>query len=206
MTKKISQLTDATLAQIGDDALVVIVTDPSGSPLTLRTTLEKLGAPPSSWLDFGRKHEGDIAASGGNFTVGSKFCAARTSQTCTGMRFYWGGAIARTIKCALWKAGSGIQKTTDVSVTGAGIYTATWSAAAITANETWIVSIWDKSGTEFMPQTSPLTRLPSRPIRLRNYTLIDPCVYYGAGGDGEPATTGSSLTAFSCWAEPIVTG
>lgn len=204
---KITALTQATVAETTDAALLPIVIDPSGAPATRKTSLARLGLVPGSWLDLARTHEGDSAASGGDYTVGTEFCALRSGQVCTGMRFRWGGAIARTIKCALWKKGAGIQKTIDVSVTAAGIYTATWSGSqAITANETWIVSIWEKSGAEFMPQSSTITRLPSRPLRLRDYLVINPSVYYNPSGDGEPNTTGSTTTGFSCWAEPIVTG
>jgi hypothetical protein len=204
--KKITQLTAGVLTEVTDAALLAMVADPSGTPTTRKVALELLGVPPSSWLDYIRLHEADSAASGGSFTVGTEFCAVRSGQTCTGMRFRWGGAIARTVKCALWKKGAGIQKTADVSVTAAGIYTASWGAHSITRNETWIVSIWEKSGAEFMPQTSTLTRVMPRPTRLRNYVITNPSVYYATGGDGEPDTTGSTATAFSCFAEPIVTG
>lgn len=206
MTKKITELTAATLTDVIDAALVPIVADPSGAPNTRKARLDLLGVLPGSWLDLGRAHEGDTAASGGNYTVGTEFCAVRSGQTCVGVRFYWGSATPRTIKCVLWKKGSGAQKSVDVAVSGAGVYTATLDAVAITQNETWIVSIWEKSGTQFMPQTGTLTRIPSRPLRMRNCVILNPCVYYATGGDGEPDTTGSTVTAFSCWAEPIVTG
>lgn len=206
MTKKITELTAATLTQVTDAALLALVADPSGAPNTRKVALELLGIAPSSWLDLGRAHEGDTAATGGSFTVGSEFCAVRSAQTCTGMRFYWGSATPRTIKCVLWKKGSGLQKTVDVAVSGAGVYSAAFDPVSITRNETWIVSIWEKSGTQYMPQGSAITRIPARPLRLRNYVLVNPCVYYSAGGDGEPGTTGPATNAFSCWAEPIVTG
>jgi hypothetical protein len=204
---KITALTQATVAETTEAALLPIVIDPSGAPTTRKTSLERLGLVPGSWLDLARTHEADGAASGGNYTVGTEFCALRSGQVCTGMRFRWGGAIARTIKCALWKKGAGVQKTIDVAVTAAGLYTATWSGSqAITTNETWIVSIWEKSGTEFMPQSAAITRIPARPLRLRDYLIVNPSVYYSLGGDGEPDITGSTSTGFLCWAEPIVTG
>lgn len=200
--KKISQLTQATNAEQGDDDLVVIVIDPSGSPASRKTTLSRLGAPARSWLALVAAHSVAFPAIGaGSFSAGMKFCARRTGQTCTGVRFYWSGATARTVKVTIWKGGAA-QKTVNVAVNGAGYYTGTFaSAASITQNEEWYVTAWENSGTEYTVYQTAVP-LPPRSAYLRDYVVLDPCIY--AVGDAQPNTTPSTDDTYPV--EPIVTG
>lgn len=200
--KKISALTQATNAEQGDDDLVVIVIDPSGSPASRKTTLSRLGAPARSWLALVAAHSVAWPAIGaGSFSAGMKFCARRTGQTCTGVRFYWNGATARTVKATIWKGGAA-QKTVDIAVNGAGYYTATFaSAASLTTNEEWYVTAWEKSGTEYTVYQTAVP-LPPRSAHLRDYVVLDPCVY--AVGDAQPNTTPSTADTYPV--EPVVTG
>lgn len=200
--KKISALTQATNAEQGDDDLVVIVIDPSGSPASRKTTLSRLGAPARSWLSLIAAHEPTATAvAAGSFTTGVRFCARRTGQTCTGVRFHWNGATARTVTCTLWKGGAAV-KTVDVAVSGAGYYTGTFaSAAAITEYEEWYATIWDKSGTEYQLHRTAV-KLPARPVTQRDYIVLAASEY--AAGNAQPNTSFSTTDTYPV--EPVVTG
>ena len=50
-TKKITALDQATNAAQGDNDLVPIIVDPSGTPITKKTTLSRIGVAPKSFLD-----------------------------------------------------------------------------------------------------------------------------------------------------------
>ena len=104
MSTKVSALTQATNAELADASLTYLVIDPSGTPASRKSTLARIGTRVDSWLD--RVHEVTTAAAesvtAADNTTGVTFIAQRTSQTCTGVRFYWPEATVRTIKCALW--------------------------------------------------------------------------------------------------------
>lgn len=109
------------------------------------------------------------AVAAGSFTTGCKF-SVTSAATVTGVRFYWAGATARTIKCCLRDvdAGGTILKTVDVSVNGAGIYTGTFaSSQAITIKGNgalYSVTIWEKSATEYSRWSTKPTTTPTLPF------------------------------------------
>lgn len=199
-SKKITQLTAATVAELADASVVPLVIDPSGSPTTRKSTLSALGAMPASWLDeLAAGHTlGSVVL--GDYSVGMKFCARRSGQTCTGVRFYWNDGASKTIRCTLWKGGVA-QKTADVAVSGVGYYTGTFSAANLTRNEDWYVSIREDTGGLYAYDTT-ITRGPLYPLRMRDIVVIHAGLY--AAGNAQPSTAVSSTGSYPC--EPVVTG
>lgn len=198
--KKITQLTEATVAELTDAAALPVVIDPSGTPTTRKSTLSKIGALPKSWLDELAAGHAWASVNAGDYSVGMKFCARRSSQTCTGVRFYWNDATPKTVRCTLWKGGAA-QKTADVSVNGAGYYTGTFSAANLTRNENWFVSIRESGGTLYAYHVV-IDRLPIPPLWSRDIVIVHAGLY--SAGNAEPATVAASAASYPI--EPVVTG
>jgi hypothetical protein len=201
-TKKFTDLTQATQAEVTDAALVALAIDPSGTPASRKTSLARAGALPKSWLDSLALQSAFGSNSAGSFTTGVRFGARRASQKCNGLRFYWNHATPYTIKCSLWKGGAGIQATANVSVSGAGYYSAAWSEVAITGSEDWYVTIWENSGTRYQLHQDASSRIPARPLWLRDYCLFAAADY--AAGDAEPNTSFSATDSYPV--EPLLVG
>lgn len=89
----------------------------------------------------------------GSFTVGTGF-QVNKSQTVIGVRFYWPGAPAVTIRCKLWD-GAGVEMASvDVVTAGAGKYSGTFATAQTVTTlasltTRYKVSIWETSGTNY---------------------------------------------------------
>ena len=198
MSTKVSALTAATNAELTDDALAYVVTDPSGTPASKKSTLAKVGALPKSWLDRVEQICGAWpAVSNADGTGGVFFVAARSGQSCTGVRFYWAENAIRTVKCSLWLVSSGARlASVNVNTSGsAGYFTGTFaSAQSLTTSEQYVVGIWETSGTKVpegsTPSTNPsgnrLIQANAAPIYFRDYAIISGAYYAGAGGDNRP--------------------
>jgi hypothetical protein len=183
--------------------IIEVTVDPSGTPASKKATIAQVRtAAANSWLSMLLETVTPPSVAGGNWTLGVQFCALRSGQTCVGLRFYWNGATARTIKCSLFKAGVGQVATTNVSVTAAGLYSAAWAGVAIDGTSDWYVAIYESSGSEYQPHVTISARVPARPVML-NYLLIQ-CGSY-ASGDAIPTEgTRPSIDAFMI--EPLVDG
>ena len=136
----------------------------------------------------------------GSWTVG---CAFNPTQevTITGVRFYWVGAPARTIRCKIWSAAGAVLASVDQVTAGAGLYNgvfATPLVCPIENNGSYKASCWDTSATDY-------TRFASTPIvfpagQFVNGKLIFRNVNAFAAGDANP--TGSGVEFFAI--APIV--
>lgn len=104
---KITGLTQATNAELTDDALAYVVTDPNGSPASRKSTLARLGLPPISFLEEWEDYYGFALNQNGDFTTGQSFVPRRVGQVCTGIRVYWNSATATTLTLSLWPTGGG---------------------------------------------------------------------------------------------------
>jgi hypothetical protein len=200
---KIRDLPAATALAQTD--LVEITADPSGTPSSKKATIALIKAAVDnrpSWVDLLLATSGSPGVSAGDFTLGVQFCAIRAGQTCVGVRFWWGGATARTIKVGLYKVGTGLMASSTVDVAGAGIYSATFAGVAIDGTSDWYASIYETSGAEYTVHVTISARVPARPVML-NYLLIQ-CGSY-AGGDAEPSS-GTRPATDSFLVEPIVEG
>jgi hypothetical protein len=200
---KIRDLTAATALAQTD--IVEITADPSGTPSSKKATIALLKAAVDnrpSWVDLLRATSGSPGVSAGNYTLGVQFCAIRAGQTCVGVRFWWGGATARTIKVGLYKNGTGLMASATVAVAGAGVYSATFAGVAIDGTSDWYASIYETSGAEYTVHVTISARVPARPTLLA-YVLIQGGGY--AGGDAEPSS-GTRPATDSFLIEPIVEG
>lgn len=199
---KIRDLPDSGALAATD--LLEVTKSPSSSPSSVRATLARVRAAiAASWLDLITTTVASLPTStGGNWTIGVQFCALRSGQLCTGLRFYWGGSVARTIKCSLYKTGVGLLATANVSVTAAGLYTASWAGVAIDGTSDWYVAIYETSATEYQPHITLSARVPARPLAL-NYLFIQGGSY--SGGDAIP-TGATRPSTDSFLVEPIVEG
>ena len=216
MSTKVSALTAATNAELTDDALAYVVTDPSGTPASKKSTLAKIGAARKSWLDRVFEVCGVTeTVTAANNTTGVNWVANRTSQTCTGVRFYWPEASVRTIKCALWETGSGTAlKSVNVTTSGsAGYFTGTFaSAQSLDCTKVYQVSVYETSGSVVyvgvIPPTVPGGLYVLSPItafeRMRDYTVVSGA-WYGTAGDSQPVTNATiPYRIYSL--EPVVSG
>lgn len=93
------------------------------------TTLGYLWSP----LDFQVSH-GGIVLTAGNFTNGHRFRPLKTF-TITGIRLYWAGAPAVSLKCSIWDSAGALLATVTIVTSGIGVYTATF-ATPITVSRT----------------------------------------------------------------------
>jgi hypothetical protein len=185
--------------------IIEVTQDPSGTPASRKATIAQLKTAVDnrpSWVDLLRATSGSPGVSAGDFTLGVQFCAIRAGQTCVGVRFYWGGAVARTIKVGLYKNGTGLMASSTVAVSGAGIYSASFAAVAIDGTSDWYASIYETSGAEYTVHVTISARVPARPTLLA-YVLIQGGGY--AGGDAEPSS-GTRPATDSFLVEPIVEG
>lgn len=123
-------------------------------------------------------------AQAGNDSVGCRWTQTK-SATVTGIRFYWPGATARTVKCSLRDGGGTAVKTVDVSVNGAGYYTGTFASSQTTtvlpSGQTWKAAIWEKSGTEYARYATPPVTIPTLPFVGGSAVIWDSFAAFGAG-------------------------
>lgn len=202
MSTKVSALTAATNAELTDDALAYVVTDPSGTPASKKSTLAKIGGMPKSYADLVHLHQTMGALNSGDYTLGVRFYAVRASQTCTGVRVYWpGGVGAVTLKLSLWAAGSSVA-TGNVAANAAGFYAVTFgSAYSLDPKVEYTASCWESSGTHYLGIVARIG-ITDIPQRFRDY-FISYVYGYGAG-DSNPSTNNPG--AYSLELEPVVTG
>lgn len=160
-----------------------------------------------SWLDeaMGQYAVLPVTVAGSN-TTGTLFFARRTGVYCNGGRFYWGGAVARTIRVTLWKSGVGAVATVDVAVAGAGIYTGRFASPyPIDGASNWFITFWETTGAEYQFSSSipnGTLRYPSG-IQQREYqyiTIIRGDVF--GGGNAIP-NLGSGPTTYYL-IEPLI--
>ena len=157
MSTKVSALTQATNAELSTAALAYIVADPSGTPVSRKSALARLGLPPQYVADAVK----DIltpAVGAGNASTGQYFLSERSGQTCTGVRVWWAGTTVRTLKLSLWQDGvpGGALASGTVTTSGAaGYYSVTFgSAVSLSRSAAYIATCWENSGNEAMSSSS----------------------------------------------------
>ena len=202
MSTKVSALTAATNAELTDDSLAYVVTDPSGTPASKKSTLAQIGGLPKSYATLVNRHQTMGALNAGSFTIGVRFYAVRSGQSCTGVRVYWpGGKGALTLKLSLWVAGVN-ERTGNVAVNAAGFYTVTFvSAYSLDPKVEYTVSCWETSGAWYLGIVERIG-VTAIPQRFRDYFMS--VVYSYAGGDSNPSTNNAGT--WSVELEPLVSG
>jgi hypothetical protein len=203
-------LPQATNAQLGDASLAYVVTDPSGTPTSGKSTLSRIGTLPDSYLDLITDiFSPSTAVIGGNYTVGIAFAPLRAGQSCTGVRFLWNEASARTIKATLFDRNGSALKTATVTTSGTpGVFTATFSSAQSLSRSAggYVIAVYETTGAHYQPGENPLTLYGVNMygllgnVSFRDYTVTGPSAY--AGGDAFPTTTFNTCYLL----EPVISG
>jgi hypothetical protein len=130
---------------------------------------------------------------GGNFTTGVSFQVTQ-SVVCSGIYFYWAGAVSRTIKCVLRNGAGTTLASIDVAVSGAGFYTGTFSSpqtiapADATGTTSFKASIWENSATEYARWATAPALLPAQPF-VGGPKVIWENFKKFAAGDANPTST-----------------
>lgn len=155
-----------------------------------------------SYVDFITQN-GVFDAPAGNFTTGIGFQVTQSSII-TGVRFYWAGIAARTIKCSLWNpAGTNIA-TVDVATNGVGMYTGTFGAPQTIAPApapgqgpagNWKTSIYEKSGTVYTRFNGSVAQLPLVPWLLGPSLFLTQTGFFVAGDANPTGTSAEKYTA-----------
>jgi len=141
-------------------------------------------------ISFASAHSPSTSA--GSNTTGIDFVFTENA-TVTGVKFYWAGGSAVTIRCKLWTlADTTQQKTVDVNVSSAGIYTGTFSSSY--SASPWIrynVSMWETSGTNYTKFTDANGIQPVFPFICGQHIIIMHTRKY-ASGDSFPSVVSGS--------------
>jgi hypothetical protein len=158
-----------------------------------------------SYVDFITAN-GVFDTPAGSFTTGIGFQVTQSSVI-TGVRFYWAGATARTIKCSLWNpAGANVQNV-DVATTGVGLYNGTFASPQTIVpapspgqgpSGNWKISMWEKSGSVYSRFNGAVAQLPALPWLLGPSLFLTQTGFFIAG-DANPTST--SAEKYAC--EPI---
>ena len=211
MSTKVSALTQATNSEITDASLAYLVVDPSGTPTSRKSSLDRLGTMKDSWVD----DAGDLvtwAVGAASNTTGHYFINLRSGQTCTGIRVYWAGTTSRTLKLALYEDGtaSPLASGTVTTTTTPGIYTVTFgSPVSLDRKKAYCATCYEQAGAQSMAATAMLVSgggfywlAPGYASgRYRDYVISTWAAY--ASGDALPG----SLTTGSIYpVEPLVSG
>ena len=196
-------LTQATNTELNDDSLAYVVIDPSGTPISRKSTIARMGTLPESYLEMVGLHQTIGIPSSGNYTIGVRFYPARASQECTGVRVYWRGTSSVTLKLGLYEVGvAGILASGNVTTTTTpGIYTVTFGGAvALNPKKQYIASCYETSGSVFLSYVGNLTIL-APPLRFRDYHITDS--YYYEAGDINPTLP---YVGYVVELEPLISG
>jgi len=214
MSTKVSALTQATNTEMGGSSLAYIVTDPSGTPASKKSTLARMGALPDSWVDETYAVCGPLAIQAGTVTAGIAFQRRRSGQQGTGVRLYWDGGVgAQTLTITLWEytalptSGGGVSVASGtVSANAQGIISGTFTSAYTLLADKVYVASWHNAS--YWPNYAPGTYLGSRDrVMFRDYYVLDGGVYKSGGGaNAAPDTTLGVGTANVFQIEPLVSG
>jgi hypothetical protein len=211
MSTKVSALTQATNAELSTAALAYIVADPSGTPVSRKSALARLGLPPQYVADAVK----DIltpAVGANDASTGQYFVSERSGQTCTGVRVWWAGTTVRTLKLSLWQDGISAAALASGTVTtsgAAGYYSVTFgSAVSLSRSAAYIATCWENSGNEVMSSSAmgPIGSYyhlnPSYGgLQLMSYRIIT-WGYYSSGD----ALPGSQVAGSYYVVDPLISG
>jgi hypothetical protein len=208
---KITGLTQATNAELEGSSLAYVVTDPSGTPASKKSTLERLGLPPVSFIE----EQSAVYALGAiqtqDITLGCAFLPVRSGQKCSGVRIYWNSTGIATLKLALYAGNGGLEASVNITTTGtAGYYSGTFvSQVSLSRNVCYIASCYNTAGVALqLGETQRVAPTGSSifPLlqgqRFRDYVLAADGKY--VGGDGNPQ--GGTNTNVLYPVEPLIDG
>ena len=172
----------------------------AAQPATLTTTQIDNAATTSGnlWplLDF-QIDSGSIVLTAGNFTLGHRFRPLKPF-TITGIRLYWAGAPAVSLKCSIWNEAGVLPTTKTVVTSGIGIYTATFTtpvSAVRTAGQGvanwWRYGIYETTGANYTRIANIMTAIGTFDGKqLLSFSYIwDMTTSMFVAGDGDPTGT-----------------
>ena len=211
MSTKVSSLTQATNAELAGASLTYLVTDPSGTPASKKSSLSRIGLP-TGWVDEIQACAGTQTLQAGNVQHGSTFIRLRSGQTATGVRFWWDGGVgAQTVTIELFEYPGDISTTGTsvasgtVSCSAQGIYSGTFSSAYTLLAGKVYAATWVNAN--YWSLYSSLAYLGSRDrVRFRDYTIIDGGVYKSGGGAGAPTVSLGTASYNVYLIEPVISG
>lgn len=204
MSTKVSALTQATNSELADASIAYVVTDPSGTPASKKSTLARLGALPASVIEDARGYYGTPASSLGNYTVGTAFKPRRDSIDCVGIRVYWDDATATNLKLSIYPgAGGAALGTVTIASSSAGYKTGTFATPVSLSRTThYIAACWDGVRQTPASVANLDTLYPVQPGSIfRDYILQKWALY--DSGDTAPLTLAS---AYIYLVEPVLLG
>lgn len=213
MSTKVSALTQATNSELAGASLAYIVTDPSGTPASKKSTLARLGMPAVSFIEEFVAFYGLGAIQTQDITLGCAFFSVRSGQTCTGVRINWNSTNVATLKLALYAGtGGGALASVNITTTGtAGYYSGIFgSAVSLSRNVCYIASCYNTAGnasqlgetSRVVPQGASGVFPLAPGQRFRDYVLAADGKYIG--GDGNPQ--GNTNTQVLYPVEPLISG
>ena len=211
MSTKVSALTQATNAELAGASLTYLVTDPSGTPASKKSSLSRIGLP-TGWVDEIQQSTGTQTLQAGGVQHGSTFIRLRSGQQGTGVRFWWNGGVgAQTVTIELFEypgdinsAGTSVASGT-VSCNAQGIYSGTFSSAyTLLAGKSYAATWYNANYWSVYSSLSYLG--PRDRVRFRDYILIDGGVYKSGGGTGAPTVTLGVGTDRVFLIEPVISG
>lgn len=209
---KITGLTQATNAELEGSSLAYVVTDPLGTPASKKSTLERLGLPPVSFIEEQSAFYALGAIQTQDITLGCAFFAVRSGQKCGGVRIYWNSTGIATLKLALYAGtGGGALASVNITTTGtAGYYSGTFgSSVSLSRNVCYIASCYNTAGAALQLGETQRVVLQGGGIfplapgqRFRDYLLAADGKFIG--GDGNPQ--GNTNTQVFYPVEPLING
>jgi hypothetical protein len=207
-------LTQASNTELDAESLAYVVIDPSGTPTNRKTTLGRMGALPSSWVDETYAVIGPMALQAGTVTSGICFQRRRDGQKCTGVRLYWDGGVgAQTLSIDLWEynnlptvtAGT-LVATGTISANAQGIISGSFSGAYTLLPDKVYVASWHNASYWPNYLAGPYFGLRDRSM-FRDYVVVDGGVYKSGGGANAAPDTSLGVGSANVFEiEPLVTG
>ena len=212
MSTKVSALTQATGSEMGDDSLVYVVTDPSGTPASKKSTIARATGIKKSWvLDVVELVTPTLDAV--NRTTGHYFFPIRANQTCTGIRVYWPGTSVVTLKLCLYKDGTAaaVGSGTVTTTGAAGYYSVTFgSPVTLDRKFAYAATCYETGGADCL---TAVTMLSAGGVyfvapgwgggaHYRDYVVTT----WGLFGSGDSAPVSGAGTGSSYPVEPLISG
>lgn len=206
MSTKVSALTQATNSELAGASLAYVVTDPSGTPASKKSTLARLGTLPVSFLEEWEDYYGFDLNQSGDFTTGQSFVPRRVGQTCTGIRVYWNSATATTLTLSLYPTGGGgVLASGTLASSSAGYKSVTFgSAVSLNKNFSYVAAVYSSAFGQ-APALAPSGK-PTQPALALGDKFRDIAIlgwgYYQTGNASPSLVYANAFYAV----EPLISG
>lgn len=206
MSTKVSALTQATNAELSTAALAYIVADPSGTPVSRKSTLARLGLPPVSFLEEWEDYYGFNVNASGDFTTGQSFVPRRVGQTCTGIRVYWNNATATTLTLSLYPTGGGAALASGtVASSSAGYKSVTFGTpVSLTKSNSYVAAVYSAAlgqAPALVPSGKPTQPAIALGDKFRDFAILG-WGYYHTGNTSPSFPYSNAFYAV----EPLISG